>query len=185
MSTSGENHKINLKDYPAPSGVSDSQTVELINGKVSQCPAIKGVTPNPDLGLALLKGSYYNYTVEHKRERIHIKPKINYGFSVILSAFSVPFAVWFGYAMDFTQPFTSFALPLSLLLISFGIAWFIGYTLGDKEQKVILTYIYNVLNGKSANASVENAKGIGANKLGAIIPLILGIAALVAFFVMR
>ena len=178
------NRKVDLKKYAAPGNVSDTQINELLYGKVSQCSDIKSVTPNPEIGIASITGKYYNYTVEHKHDNIHVRSKINYGISVILSLFSIPFALWIVYTFDFSVPFKGYALPLSLLLISFGISWLVGYTLGDKEQKSILTYIYNILMNNSANAPVENAKSIGANKLQAIIPLIAGLVVLVLFFVL-
>jgi len=181
---SNANKKIDLKEYTVPNEISDTQTNELIYSKVSQCTDIKSVTPNPDVGIASLTGKFYKYTVEHKHGKIHVRPKINYGISVVLSAFSIPFALWFVYVFDWLVPFKQYALPLSLLLISFGVVWFIGYTLGDKEQKSILSYIYNVLTGNPANAQIEHAKGVGANKLLAIIPFILGLVVLVLFFVM-
>ena len=177
--------RINLKVYPAPDMVSDAQINELLYSKVSHCPDIKSVTPNPKIGIAAIIGKYNNYTVEHKHEKIHVSPKINYGTSVVLSAFSVPFAVWFGYAFDWLEPFSAYALPLAFLLISFGVAWFIGYTLGDKEQITILSYIYNILKERPADSPITNAKGVGGNKLIAIIPFIIGIAVIVLFFVLR
>jgi len=182
MNESGR--KKDLKKYTAPENVSDTHINELLYSKVSQCPDIKSVTPNPEIGIASITGKFYTYTVEHKHENIHVRPKINYGVSVILSLFSLPFALWIVYTFDWTVPFKTYALPLSLLLISFGISWLIGYTLGDKEQKSILTYIYNILMNNSADAPVDNIKSLGTNKLQAIIPLIVGIAVLVLFFVL-
>ena len=181
---SNANHKIDLKEYSVPNEISDTQTNELIYSKVSQCADIKSVTPNPDIGIASLTGKFYKYIVEHKHGKIHVRPKMNYGTSVVLSLFSLPFALWFMYAFDWLKPFNEYAIPLSLLLLSFGVVWFIGYTLGDKEQVSILSYIYNILTGNPANTPVEHAKGVGANKLMAIIPFILGILVLVLFFVM-
>jgi len=183
MSVTGE-RKIDLKVYPAPEMVSDTQINELLYSKVSSCPDIKSVTPNPKIGIAAITGKFNNYTVEHKHDQIHVRPKINYGISVILSAFSIPFALWFVYAFDFVS-FATYALPLAFLLISFGIAWFVGYTLGDKEQKVILSYIYNILKERPVDSPVENAKGVGGNKLLAIVPFIIGIFVIVMFFVFR
>jgi len=176
--------KIDLKAYTISNEISDTQTNELIYSKVSQCADIKSVTPNPSVGIASLTGRFYKYIIEHKHEKIHVRPKINYGISVVLSAFSLPFALWFMYAFDWVAPFKQYAIPLSLLLISFGVVWFIGYTLGDKEQKSILSYIYNVLTGNPANKQLENTKSVGANKLLAIIPFLIGIALLVLFFVL-
>jgi len=184
MGESNGKQKVDLKEYTAPGEVSDTQISELIYGKVSQCPDIKSVTPNPEIGIASLTGKYYSYIVEHKHEKIHVRSKINYGVSVVLSAFSIPFALWFVYTFDWTVPFNTYAIPLSLLLISFGIAWLAGYTLGDKEQKSVLSYIYNVLKQRSVDAPIKNARGIGANKLLAIIPLLIGIVVLVLYFVL-
>jgi len=184
MSGANKQYKVNLKEYAAPNQVSDAQINELLYSKVSQCSDIKSVTPNPKLGIASITGTYYTYTVEHKHEKIHVSPKINYGVSVILSAFSIPFALWFVYAFDWDVPFKNYAIPLALLLISFGVAWFIGYTLGDKEQKSILSYIYNILGNNAPGAPVENAKSLGANKLLAIIPFIAGIVVFVLFFML-
>jgi len=176
---------VNLKDFPAPNEITDTQTNELINGKVSQCPDIKSVTPNPDIGIASLTGKFFNYTIEHKHGNIHVRPKINYGISVVLSSFTIPFALWFVYTFDFDVPFANYAIPLSLIFISFAITWMIGYTLGDKEQKSILSYIYNILNGRPADAPIERAKSVGINKLWPIICFIIGIAILVIFFMTR
>ena len=174
--------KINLKDYPAPAGLSDAQATEMINSKIAQCPEIKSAKTNPDIGIASVKGKYNNYTVEHKYDKIRVNVKMNYGVSVILSALCAPFAVWFGYAFDFSKPYTGYALPLALLLISFGVFWFYGYTEGDKEQKIVLKYIYNVLNNQSTSTLLDNTKSVGANKLIAIVPFILGVVVLVTFF---
>ena len=184
MSESGESRKINLKEYTMANKISDAQIGELLYGKVSQCDDIKSVTPNPKMGIASITGKFYSYTVEHKHEKIFVRPKMNYNMSVILSAFSIPFALWIVYTFDFDKPFQSYALPLALLLLSYGISWFIGYTFGDKEQKSILSYIYNILNEDPPNKTVRNTKSLGTNKLLAIIPFIVGIAILVLFFVL-
>jgi len=179
-----KNRKINLKEYAQTNNVSDSQLVELLYSKVSQCSQISSVTPNPKVGIASIIGKFNNYSVEHKHEKIFVRAKVNYGISVLLSAFSVPFALWFVSVFDFDVLFSDYALPLSFLLISFGIAWLIGYILGDKEQVSILSYIYNILNEKPANSPVNNAKSIGANKILAIVPLIAGVVVLVLHFVL-
>jgi len=178
-----ETRKIDLIKYAAPDNISDTQINELLYSKVSQCSDIKSVTPNPEIGIASISGKYYTYTVEHKHDNVHVRPKMNYGISVILSAFSIPFALWYVYTFDWTVPFKNYAIPLSLIFISFGISWFIGYTLGDKEKMSILSYIYNILKNRSADAPVENAKGVGGNKLLALLSLLAGIVILVLFFV--
>jgi len=174
--------KIDLKLFSAPVQVSDAQISELLYGKVAQCPDIKSLTPNPKVGIASLSGKFNNYIVEHKHGKIHVKPKMNYGISVILSAFSIPFALWFVSAFDFSVPFSNWALPLALIFISYGISWFVGFTLGDKEQKTILSFIYNILTNNPANDPVRNAKSIGANKMMALVSLLAGAAVLVLRF---
>jgi len=183
MSESGGSKKVNLKEYPMTNQISDAQIGELLYSKVSQCSDIKSVTPNPKIGIASISGKFYNYIVEHKHEKIFVRPKMNYNMSVLLSAFSIPFALWIVYTFDFDVPFKTYALPLALLLISYGISWFIGYTFGDKEQKSILSYIYNILNAEPTDKPVKNAKSLGTNKLLAIIPFLVGIAVLVLFFI--
>ncbi|MCL2819267.1 MAG: hypothetical protein FWD38_00325 [Oscillospiraceae bacterium] len=184
MSDSGGSKKINLKEYAMASQISDAQIGELLYGKVSQCSDIKSVTPNPTIGIASIIGKFYNFTVEHKHEKIFVRPKMNYNMSVILSMFSIPFALWIVYTFDFSVPFKNYALPLALLLISYGISWFIGYTLGDIEQKSILSYIYNILNNDPPDKTVKNTKTLGTNKLLAILPFLAGIIVLVLFFVL-
>ncbi|MCL2627909.1 MAG: hypothetical protein FWD44_04330 [Oscillospiraceae bacterium] len=171
--------KIDLKLFSAPVQVTDTQIGELLYSKVAGCPDIKSVTPNPKIGIALLSGKYNNYTVEHKHGKIHVKPKINYAMSVLLSAFSIPFALWLTYTFDFDKPFSDYALPLALLFLSFGIAWLVGYTLGDKEQKTILSYIYNTLTKNPTDEPVKNAKSVSANKMVALLPILIGVALLV------
>jgi len=178
-----KDRRINLKEYAAPEHLSDAQISEIIYSKVSQCPAIKSVAPNPRIGIAKITGKYCNYPVEHKHGRIHVRPKVNYGISVILSAFSLPFALWFVNAFDIYAPFKNYILPFSLILISFGAAWLVGYILGDKEQKTILSYIYNILRNIAPGTNVRNTKGLGTNMLVAIVPFVAGIAFLALYFV--
>jgi len=179
------NDKLDLKDYPVPNGISDTQASEMIISRVTQCPDVKKITPNPGIGIVSLKSTFNHYTVEHKHERIRIRPKFNFGLSVILAACCTPFAFWFGYVFDWTVPFTTYALPLALLLIAFGAAWLVGFILGDNEQRRILKFIYRVLNGISPDEPVKHTKGLGSNKLIALIPLALGILVLVLFFLLR
>jgi len=171
--------KIDLKLFSAPVELSDVQISELLYSKVAGCPDIKSLTPNPKIGIASLSGKFNNYIVEHKHGKIHVKPKMNYGISVILSAFSIPFALWFVNAFDFLVPFSKYAIPLALIFISYGISWFVGFTLGDKEQKSILSFIYNILTNNPANEPVRNAKSVGANKMMALVSLLAGIVVLV------
>jgi len=180
------NSHINLKEYEAPAGVSDSQAAERIMSNSAKCPEVKRATPNPDLGIAGLRGKLNNYIIEHKHNKIHIKAKEIYVVSVIKAAILSPLALWFGYTFG-SDPgfnFKSFALPLSLLLIAWGIVWSIGYVFSNKEQKTILSFIYNVINGNPADAEIENAKFSGTNLLWAIIPFLAGIAVLVLYFAM-
>jgi len=174
--------KIDLKLFSAPVQISDAQISELLYSKVSQCADIKSVTPNPKVGIASLTGKFCNYIVEHKHGSIHVKTKMNYGMSVVLSAISIPFALWFVNAFDFSVHFSSYAIPLSLIFLSYGISWFVGFTLGDKEQKSILSFIYNILTNNPATDPVRNARGVGANKMMALVSLLAGIAVLVLNF---
>jgi len=177
--------KIDLKLFSAPVQVTDTQINELLYSKVSQCAEIKSVTPNPKVGIASLTGKFNNYIVEHKHGKIHVKTKMNYGMSVVLSALSIPFALWFVSAFDFSVHFSKYAIPLSLIFISYGISWFVGLSYGDKEQKSILTFIYNILSNNPATEPVRNARGVGANRMVPLLALLAGILVLVLrFFVL-
>ena len=179
------NTHVNLRDYPAPSGVNDTQAGELIMSNAAKCPEIKHVAPNPNFGIAELKGKYYTYIVEHKREKISVKSKFDTLLSMILAAISTPFALWFGYAFGRADiiAFKDFGLPLALLLISWGIVWTIAYVSAGKEAKKILSFVYNVVNGNPVDSEVEHAGGVSSSTLIGIVPLLIGIVVLIAFLV--
>jgi len=177
--------QLNLKEFSAPENINDTQAAELIMSNAAKCPTVKHVAPNPELGIAELKGKIFKYIVEHKRGKIHVKTKMDYLLSVVLAMICSPFAVWFGYAFgraDITD-FKAYLLPLALLLIAWGIIWTIAAILGKNEQKNILSYIYNVINGKTPTAEVPSAKGVSSNILVGVLPLLGGIVVLIINFV--
>lgn len=177
--------KINLRVYEAPNNVDDTQAAELIMQNAAKCEEIKHVAPNPDMGIAELKGKFYKYIIEHKHGKIHVKTKFDYLLSMILAFICMPFALWFGYAFGRSDilAFKDFGLPLAILLIVWGIVWTIAYALGGKEQNTILTYIYNTLCGNPLNTENE-AKNAGTSSIIiGLIPLLIGIVILILYLV--
>jgi len=102
---------------------------------------------------------------------VSVKTKFDHTIAMILAFVCAPFALWYMYVMDASDfSFGKLALPLGLLLITWGIVWTIAYLLGSKEQKTILPYIHDTLSG-----ILEKSPKMGMSP-ATILSLVLGLA---------
>jgi len=161
--------------------MTETETHEILTANSAHCQQIKTISVRPDSDVPVINGRWYDYTVEVNNENVIVKPKLNRLKQIILTLFCLPFAIWF--VQGTFADISSILLPLGALFLSFGIVFTIGYSLGAKEQKVILPFIYKTLKGESAG---ENTTvGMTASFVSTVIPCLLGITALIIHFTAR
>jgi len=172
---------VNYKNYKISNELTHEQANNLIIQNAVKCPEIKKVTPTAANDTVVAYGKYYSYTVNIKNSTVRLKTKFNYTLAMFLAFLCTPFALWFAYEMDVTDfDFTKLALPLGLLLLTYGIVFSIAYLLGNREQKVILPYIHDTLAGILEKSP---KMGISADLVSALAAGIAGIIILVIRFV--
>jgi len=173
---------VNMKKYTIPKDLTHSQANALLIQNANKCPEIKKITPTGDDNNVAAYGKFYNYTVKIKKAQVRVKVKFDRPLSMLLALFSMPFALWFMYVLDVTAfDFVKLALPVGALMLSWGIVWSIAYFLGNREQKAILPYIHDTLEG-----IMEKSEKTGHSP-GVFIALavgVLGIVLLVVSFLM-
>jgi len=171
---------VNYKNYKISNALTHEQANNLIIQNAVKCPEIKKVTPTAANDNVVAFGKYYSYTVNVKNSTVRLKTKFNYTLAMFLAFLCTPFALWFAYEMDVTDfDFTKLALPLGLLLLTYGIVFSIAYLLGNREQKVILPYIHDTLAGILEKSP---KMGISADLVSALAAGIAGIIILVIRF---
>jgi len=172
---------VNYKSYKIPSSITHEHANNLIIQNAAKCPEIKKVTPTAANNNVVAYGKFYSYTVNIKDSAVHIKTKFDHALSMMLAFCSLPFALWFAYEVDVTDlDFTRLALPLGLLLLSYGIVFSVAYMMGNREQKAILPYIHDIMAGILEKSP---KMGISSNLLTSILAGIAGIIILVIRFV--
>jgi len=169
---------INLRNYNISAFITETETHEKLTENSSQCQQIKTISVRPDSDVPVINGSWYDYSVEVSNKNVRVKPRLNRLKQIILTLFCVPFAIWF--VQGTFADASSMLLPLGALFLSFGIVFTIGYSLGAKEQKAILPFIYQTLKGESAGENTTIA--MTASFVSTVIPCILGVIALVVHF---
>jgi len=171
--------EVNLRSYDLPVEMSYEQAHEVLTSNSTNCSHVKTVSVRPGDNVPVINGSWYDYNVEVKNNHAWIKPKFNRLRSIILTLFCVPFAVWF--VQGTFADLDAVLLPLGALFLSFGIVFSVGYILGAKEQRSILPFIYTSLKGESP-AHISNP-GMTANIVMTIVACLIGIAAIIAHFI--
>jgi len=169
---------VNYKNYKISNAMTHEQANNLIIQNAAKCPEIKKVTPNAANGNVIAYGRFYSYTVNIKNSAVHIKTKFDYSISVILALFCLPFALWFAYVVDVTDfDFKRMALPLGLLLFTYGVVFSIGYLKGNREQKAVLPYIHDTLAG-----ILEKSPKMGAST-DLFLALIVGLVGIIILII--
>jgi len=174
---------VNMKKYSIPNELSHAQANKLLIDNAKKCPEIKKITPTGDDNNVAAYGKFYSYTVKIKKAQVRVKVKFDRPLSMLLALFSMPFALWFMYVLDVSDfDFVKLALPVGALLLSWGIVWSIAYFFGNREQKAILPFIHDTLEG-----IMEKSEKTGFSS-GVFIALavgVIGIVLLVLHFLMR
>jgi len=173
---------VNYKNYKIPGSITHSQANNLIIQNAAKCPEIKKVTPTAANDNVVAYGKFYSYSVNIENAAVRIKTKFDYMQAMILAFLCMPFALWFSYEVDVTDfDFTKIALPLGLLLLTYGIVFSIAYLLGNREQKKILPFIHDTLAGILEKSP---KMGMSSDLIIALIISLLGIVFLVIRFTM-
>jgi len=172
---------VNYKNYKIPGAITHTQANNLILQNAKNCPEIKKMTPTAANDNVVAYGKFYSYTVNIENATVRIKTKFDYMLATILAFLCMPFALWFAYEVDATDfDFTKIALPLGLLLLTYGVVFSIAYLLGNREQKVILPFIHDTLAGILEKSS---KMGMTPDLILALIVGLLGIVILVIRFI--
>ena len=139
---------VNYKNYKISSAITHEQANNQIIQNAKKCPEIKKVTPTAANNNVAAYGKYYSYTVNIQNSAVRVKTKFNHSLAMILAFLCTPFALWFAYEVDVTDfDFSRLALPMGLLLLTYGIIFSVAYILGNREQKAVLPYIHDTLAG--------------------------------------
>jgi len=170
---------VNLRSYNLSAAMTDEQAHDVLTSKSSECSHVKTVSVRPGDKVPVINGSWYDYNVEVKNDHVWIKPKFNRLRQIILSLFCIPFAVWF--VQGSFANLDAVLLPLGALFLSFGIVFTLGFSMGAKEQKMILPFIYESLKGEPP-AHISNP-AMTANIVVTIVSGLIGIAAIIAHFI--
>jgi len=172
---------VNYKNYKIPGEMTHAQANNLIIQNAAKCTEIKKVTPTAANDNVIAYGKFYSYTVKIKNSTVKVKTKFNHALAMILAFLCTPFALWFAYEMDVTDfDFGKLALPLGLLLLTYGVVFSIAYLLGNREQKAILPYIHDTLSGILEKSP---KMGMSTDLVLALAVGLLGIVILVIHFV--
>ena len=169
---------VNYKNYKIPNAITHEQANNMIIQNAKKCPEIKKVTPTAANNNVIAYGKYYSYAVNIKNSAVHVKTKFDHTIAMFLALICTPFALWFAYQVDVTDfNFTKIALPMGLLLITYGIIFSIAYMLGNREQKAVLPYIHDTMAGvleKSSKMgmSVDLAVALAVGLVGIVILVI-------------
>ena len=174
---------VNYKNYKISNAITHEQANNLIIQNAIKCPEIKKVTPTAANNNVIAYGKYYSYAVNIKNSTVRVKTKFDRTIAMFLAFLCTPFALWFAYELDITDfNIPKLALPLGLLLLTYGIIFSVAYILGNREQRAVLPYIHDILAGileKSPKMSISSDLTV-ALAVGLIGIVIL----LVRFFVM-
>ena len=172
---------VNYKNYRISSDISHAQANNLIIQNASKCPQIKKVTPTAANDNVVAYGKFYSYTVIIKKSTVRLKTKFDYTLAMLLAFLCTPFALWFAYEMDITDfDFTKLALPLGLLLLTYGIVFSIAYLLGNREQRAVLPFIHDTLAGVLEKSPKT---GMSTDLVLALLVGVVGIVILVIHFI--
>ena len=165
---------VNMKKYNIPNELTHAQANKLLIDNANKCTQIKKITPTGEDNNVVAFGRYYSYAVAIKKAQVRVKVKFDQGLGMMLALLCAPFAVWFSYVLDVSDfDFSKIALPLGAFLLVWGIVWTIAYLFGNREQKAILPYIYNTLEG-----ILEKSEKTGFT-LGVYLSLAVGLIGLV------
>ena len=181
---------INLRRFKLSTSMTDAEAYGLLTANAASCSQVKSIAARPDDDEPVLSGSWYKYTVDVKDDHVHVKPKIDMTKSMILMFICMPFALWFVWGTNLDAPdlmsmFRQAALPLAWMFISFGFIYTVAYTIGGKEQKEVLPFIYNTLcKDSEPKASASDNTGMFASLFTSVACLIVGIIILILHFVM-
>ena len=172
---------VNYKNYKISNAMTHEQANNLIIQNAAKCPEIKKVTPTAANDNVTAYGKFYRYAVNIENSTVRIKTKFDHTIAMFLAFLCMPFALWFAHEMDVTDfDFSKLALPLGLLLLTYGIVFSIGYILGNKEQKAVLPYIHDTLAGILEKSP---KMGMSTDLLISLAIGILGVVVLVLRFI--